>query len=195
MGKVRKAMTKINFKNKFLAIVVFCLTFALSCSSAFAWGHRGGYYWRGDRWWGPGWFGFDVAVSALAIGAMVEALPRGYTTVVVGGVPYYCYGNLYYRPCSGGYVVVQEPVGAYQVVSSNAPVVVQPSAAVVSSATATSDNVSSDQQEEFTVNIPNARNGYTPVTLKRSGNGFIGPQGEFYPEFPKVKLLKVMYGK
>jgi len=47
----------------------------------------------------------------------------------------------------------------------------------------------------FTVNVPNSSGGYTAVLIKRSGNGYIGPQGEFYPEFPKVSLLKLMYGK
>ena len=51
------------------------------------------------------------------------------------------------------------------------------------------------QQNEFTVNIPNDHGGYTAVVIKRSGNGFTGPQGEFYPEFPKVSQLKIMYGK
>ncbi len=51
------------------------------------------------------------------------------------------------------------------------------------------------QQNEFTVNIPNNHGGYTAVVIKRSGNGFTGPQGEFYPEFPKVSQLKIMYGK
>jgi hypothetical protein len=49
--------------------------------------------------------------------------------------------------------------------------------------------------DSFTVNIPNDKGGYTAVTLKKSGNGYIGPQGEFYPKFPKVSLLKVIYGK
>jgi len=48
--------------------------------------------------------------------------------------------------------------------------------------------------DEFIVNVPNNHGGYTAVVIKRSGSGFIGPQGEFYPEFPKVSLLKVMYG-
>ena len=50
-------------------------------------------------------------------------------------------------------------------------------------------------QNEFTVNIPNDHRGYTAVVIKRSGNGFVGPQGEYYPEFPKVSQLKLMYGK
>jgi len=49
--------------------------------------------------------------------------------------------------------------------------------------------------DEFTVNIPNNHGGYTAVVIKRSGNGFTGPQGEFYPEFPKVSQLEIMYGK
>lgn len=48
---------------------------------------------------------------------------------------------------------------------------------------------------EFTVNIPDAHGGYIPILIKRSGNGFVGPQGEFYPEFPKVFQLKIIYGK
>lgn len=184
-------------KNKLFVIIICCLVLALSCSNAFAWGHRG-YYWHGDRWWGPGWFGFDVAVSALAIGAMVEALPRGYATVVVNGAPYYYYDNVYYRPYAGGYVVVQEPINTYQVVQS--PGVVESAAPVVQTQATVAEStasygISANTEEEFTVNIPNARGGYTPVTLRRSGNGFIGPQGEFYPEFPKISLLKVMYGK
>jgi hypothetical protein len=51
------------------------------------------------------------------------------------------------------------------------------------------------QPEEFTVNIPNSRGGYNAVVIKRSGNGFTGPQGEYYPEFPKIFQLEMMYGK
>jgi hypothetical protein len=50
-------------------------------------------------------------------------------------------------------------------------------------------------QKEFTVNVPNDHGGYTTVLIKRSGNGFVGPQGEYYPEFPKISQLKLMYGK
>ncbi len=46
----------------------------------------------------------------------------------------------------------------------------------------------------FTVNIPNSHGGYTPIVIRRSGNGFIGPQGEYYPEFPRVFQLKIIYG-
>ena len=49
--------------------------------------------------------------------------------------------------------------------------------------------------EEFTVNIPNQQGGYNAVVIRRSGNGFIGPQGEYYPEFPKIFQLEMMYGK
>jgi len=49
--------------------------------------------------------------------------------------------------------------------------------------------------DEFTVNVPNNDGSYTAVIIKRSGSGFIGPQGEYYPEFPKIFQLKIMYGK
>ena len=48
---------------------------------------------------------------------------------------------------------------------------------------------------EFTVNIPNEHGGYNAVVIKRSGNGFVGPQGEFYPEFPKRFQLQMKYGR
>jgi hypothetical protein len=51
------------------------------------------------------------------------------------------------------------------------------------------------QPEEFTVNIPNHHGGYTAVVIKRTGNGYTGPQGEYYPEFPKVFQLEIIYGK
>ncbi len=63
-------------------------------------------------------------------------------------------------------------------------VVAQPVPVVVPAATDT-----------LSVNIPNDNGGYTVVILKRSGNGFVGPQGEFYPGFPRISQLKAMYGK
>jgi hypothetical protein len=49
--------------------------------------------------------------------------------------------------------------------------------------------------ETFVVNIPNSNGSYTPVTLVKSGNGYVGPQGEFYPGSPSVDQLRVIYGK
>lgn len=49
--------------------------------------------------------------------------------------------------------------------------------------------------DSFTVNIPNSKGGYTAITLKRSGSGYTGPQGEYYSDFPKVEQLRAMYGK
>jgi hypothetical protein len=47
---------------------------------------------------------------------------------------------------------------------------------------------------EITLNVPNNSGGYTAVVLKRSGDGYTGPQGEYYPTFPKVSQLSLMYG-
>jgi hypothetical protein len=50
--------------------------------------------------------------------------------------------------------------------------------------------------DTVTVNVPNANTaGYTAVVLKRSGNGFVGPQGEYYDEVPSVEQLQVMYAR
>ena len=166
---------------RFRVVMVLLLIFTLSCSNAFAWGHGDGrYHYRGGRWHSsPGWFWFDVGVTALAIGAIAETLPPRYTTVVVAGTPYYYYDNVYYRPYpSGGYIVVPAPV-----VSPNAvfvPAVTQPQTL---------------SGETVTINVPNSNGSYTPVTLVKHKDGYIGPQGEYYPGHPTVDQLKALYGK
>jgi hypothetical protein len=139
-------------------------------------------------------------------------LPAGYFSLWIGGARYYYYDGLYYSYVGGDYVLVSPPVGAvvtsiptdfqpvvingvtyyadngtYYVYSSSGYQVVNPPATVVQAAPAI--------QDTFTVNIPNNSGGYTAVVIKKSGSGYVGPQGEFYPVFPKVAQLKVMYGK
>jgi hypothetical protein len=46
-----------------------------------------------------------------------------------------------------------------------------------------------------TVNVPNSSGGYTAVVLKRSGNGYVGPQGEYYDQVPTTEQLQAMYGR
>jgi len=87
---------------------------------------------------------------------------------------YSSYGAPYYPPADA--VLVSSPM--------DQPVVLSPQVIT-----------SSETPDVITVNIPNNEGGYTAVTLRKSGTGFIGPQGEFYPEFPKVSQLEVIYGK
>ena len=156
-------------------------------------------------------------------GLHIHFLPAGYYTIWAGGVRYYYYDGLYYRYVGNGdYVIVEPPTGAvvtgipsdfqpviinggtyyanngiyyvytrhgYRVVA--APVtVVQP--AVVQAPPVIPAPVA---QDTFMVNVPNNNGGYTTVVIKKSGNGFVGPQGEFYSQFPTVAQLRVMYGK
>jgi hypothetical protein len=48
---------------------------------------------------------------------------------------------------------------------------------------------------EFDVHIRNSKGEMVTVKIKKSDNGYLGPQGEFYPEFPKIAQLKEMYTK
>ena len=171
---------------RFRVVLVILLILTLFCPGAFARGDNSGgdkggnrgysrgdnrgdrHYYRDGRWYRRGWFGWEFVVSALAIGAFIESLPPRHTTVVVEGAQYYHDDGYYYR---------QSPQGGYVVVP--APVIVQPQPQI---------------PEMSTVNIPNSRGGYTSVTLRRSGNGFVGPQGEYYPDYPSVEQLRTMYG-
>lgn len=104
-----------------------------------------------------------------------------YQPVVVNGVTYYVNNGVYYIYTQYGYQAVATPVGA--------------TAPVVQTATVTAAPASVDTDDSFTINIPNDKGSFTPVVLKKSGKGFIGPQGEFYADFPKVSQLQAMYGK
>ncbi len=170
-------MLKAIFRNKRKIVIVLLVVLALSYSDALAWGHRDGrYYYHGGRWYRPAWFGFDVAVSALTVGVIIRALPVGYTTVVVAGRPYYYYDNVYFRTCPSGYIVVPAP--------AEMPVVlVAPT------------GPQAPTGETVTINVPNSTGGYTPVTLVKYKDGYLGPQGEYYRGNPTVNQLKALYGK
>ena len=130
-----------------------------------------------DRGRGKHYRPYYVSHRYPAYGEIAIRLPHGVISVVIGGKRYHYCEGVFYRKHARNYVVVAPP-----------PEI------IVRTERGHGDDAQ-DIQDIFTVHIPNARGGYTPVTLKRSGNGFVGPQGEFYPEFPKVGQLKVMYAK
>jgi len=140
------------------------------------------------------------------VGVHVSIIPTGYISVRSSGGRYYYYDGIYYNRSGREYVVVNPPVGA---VVTTVPVDYRP--IIINGTTYYTDNgiyyvytrhgyqvvaapTAASNAQTFTVNVPNDRGGYTAVKITRSGNGFTGPQGEFYPEFPKVARLKVVYG-
>ena len=50
------------------------------------------------------------------------------------------------------------------------------------------------EDTSVTVWITNSNGSRTAVKLRRSGPGFIGPRGEWYPSMPTNKQLRVVYG-
>jgi len=162
-----------------IIVLFFTLLLPLGLTPSFAYGHGGGGYHGGGGGYhgygGHGGFGLGFTYS-----------------------PYY--DNLgYYYPYYPSYydtgVLVSSPV----VITPE--VIVQPSTIVTTASTYPTTVISPAQttttpmDDDITLNIPNAAGGYSAVLIKKSGKGFIGPQGEFYPEFPKVSVLKVLYGK
>lgn len=114
----------------------------------------------------------DYVVVEPPRGAIIYRLPTGHGRVVINDVDYYTYNGVYYKRCPRGYEVVSAPRTI--VVEAEPP------------ATAPG---------EVLVNIANNQGGYTSVLIKKSGQGFVGPQGEFYQTFPEVSQLKLMYVK
>lgn len=160
-------------KRRWIAIILI-LAFSLSYSDAFAWGGaRGGhgrYYWHGDRFYRHGWFWGGVGITALTIGAIVTSLPPRHHVVYVRSRPFYYDGTYYYRTSPDGYVVVADPTVV---------VPAQPSPGA----------------NTVIINVANGSGTYTPVTLTKYKDGYIGPQGEYYQGNPTVDQLRALYGK
>ena len=123
----------------------------------------------------------EYVVVAPPPRVLISALPHDYQPVIINGVIYYTDNDVYYQYTSQGYVVVPRP----------APAVFETARAD----TAFPASPIKKSEEFISVNVPNKKGGYLVVDIKRTDNGYIGPQGEFYPEFPRVDQLKVMYGK
>jgi hypothetical protein len=133
------------------------------------------------------------------VGAYVDNLPDGYTAVVVGGVPYYYYGGVYFRPHLSGYVVVAAPVQYAAPADQSSPPAAAPQAPASLQSPAPSSEQSGSlsavpQSDTIIVNVPNAKGGFTPVKLVKRNGGYVGPQGEFYSGNPTVDELKALYG-
>ena len=49
--------------------------------------------------------------------------------------------------------------------------------------------------EKVPVNIPNFNGSYSTIMLVRLRDGYLGPQGEYYPGNPTVEQLRSLYGR
>ncbi|MEI6167739.1 MAG: glycine zipper domain-containing protein [bacterium] len=55
-------------------------------------------------------------------------------------------------------------------------------------------NAANEAANTTIVNVKNSNGSYTPVTLRRVGNQYAGPRGEYYPSMPTEDQLKIAYG-
>ena len=67
------------------------------------------YYFHGGAWYRPE--GRRFVIVAPPFGLVVPFLPLYYTTLWVGGMPYYYADEVYYAQTAGGYAVVEPPKG------------------------------------------------------------------------------------
>lgn len=149
------------------------------------------YYWEGMFY---RLISGRYVVVSPPVGVVVTTIPQGCQPVIVDGVAYYNINGVTYMATPGGYQVVPQPktivIKNYingQDATTNTPAQTSTNTSAAGTAVGT--------QDSYTVNIPNSKGGYTAVTLKRAKDGFVGPQGEYYAEFPTVEHLKVMYAK
>ncbi len=129
----------------------------------------------------------DYVLVDPPIGAYVAEIPPDFQPVSINGRMYYTNDGVYYILTEHhGYKVVPAPVvyaEPQQVIVQSQPVTTVVEAPAVNT------------QDAFPVNVPTDNGGYKTIVIRKSGNGYIGPQGEFYPTFPSVAQLKAMYVK
>lgn len=140
------------------------------------------YYYYDGIYYSPARGGYMVVNPPPGI--IVRGLPRGHHSVWVGNRRYYRHHDCYYERVRGGYRVVRPPV-----IVQPAPVVYQP----IGVEAPTVVSAAPGSPEEYSINVPDYNGGYKVVVIKRSGGGFVGPQGEFYNQFPSVDHLRIVY--
>jgi len=107
------------------------------------------------------------------VGALASSLPSTYVEITAGGSHYWTNNGVYYKKVAGGYEVTSPPPGFEGVLVEQAPRTVNGEDAII-------------------VSIPD-ENQFIEVKLIRSGDGYRGPQGEWYPEFPRIEQLREEY--
>jgi MFS family permease len=150
-------------------VIGACLICMTAFSGAFAWDND--YYGRQDALIVAG-----VCLTAFTIAVIAAAVsPHRVYRVVAPYPPYpppnYYFDGRVYRPLPQGYIAPGRPAVA--------PAAAQPPAV----------------GGTITINVPASDGSFTPVTLTRQKDGYIGPQGEFYPDIPSIAQLKILYGK
>lgn len=182
-------MKNITFKNVSRVVAGYILIFIIvgANTEAMAW-YGSGYHGYG----GYGRFYHPHFRGGFYIGDTWFASP----SIEVAGIPYYYYSGVYYTPTNGGALVaVPSPVAEQTVV----PAPNTPSGTVSTTTTKAPAKVETNtdrkSNDTITINVPNTGKGFTPVKLIKTEKGYIGPQGELYPDHPTVTELKTLYGK
>lgn len=134
------------------------------------------------------------AVVRAPMGAVVTTIPEGHPPVVIDGVSYYAINDAMYMSTPAGYQVVPQIPMAQAAPAQPAPVSTQPMPPV-QQIEGTQPAPAAPTKNTINVKIPNSKGGYDYIPLQRKGNGYVGPQGEYYERIPDASQLKVMYGK
>ncbi|MBL8013238.1 MAG: hypothetical protein JNN05_05265 [Candidatus Omnitrophica bacterium] len=106
------------------------------------------------------------------MGAVIMRLPEDRAEVLMGGDNYYVYAGVFYQRYGSGYRVSVPPF------SSDA-----------------SNGVLITSRQNVTVRLPRENGGYKEIYLMATSDGYKGPQGEVYTEFPSIDQLQEMYGE
>ena len=127
------------------------------------------YYYHAGSFYTQAPNGYVVVNSP--VGAVVPALPVGFSSVVVNGIPYFTYGGAYYRQVANGYQVVPAPAVSTTVISGN--VVVTAAALNVRSGPSTGNRIVGTLYSGNVLSVVGGAPGWYYVQLPDKSYGWV----------------------
>jgi uncharacterized protein DUF6515 len=120
------------------------------------------FFFHSGVWYRP--VGPSFVVVRPPVGIVVAALPVGYSTVVVGGAPYYYANDAYYVQRPDGYAVVDAPPGYAEMEAPAAPPAPRaPAPAATAPAAATGTWYYCESAKAYYPYVSECREGWRPV--------------------------------
>lgn len=144
------------------------------------------YFYQNGNFYSPAGHNEAIIVNP-PYGMIIPNIPVGYQTYTVNGQEYHIYNNIsYVESPNGGYTIVETPPTAPKMHKEQGLTNSDP-------AKNKYNEYKFKSPDDLSVKIPNNDGTFTLVPLKKTDDGFIGPQGEKYENFPSINDLKKRY--
>lgn len=144
------------------------------------------YYQKDGYYYSPA-DGDTAVIVNPPYGMIVPTVPLGYHTYEVNGQTYRIYNNIsYVENANGGYTIVETPPEAPKMYQKQGLENSDP-------ANQKYNEYQFKDPNDLSVKIPNGDGTFTLVPITKTADGYQGPKGEKYENFPSIDTLKKRY--